>query len=171
MKLRWYLVLVVLILMVNPAWAQQSGESTQSTSPDINMRGWGPRIGLSDDPDQVVIGAQFNLGELIDNLRFQPDVQLGFGDDQTTIYATAAAYYRFKVDGNFTPYAGGGIGLGFVDRDLPATSSADDTEFEIGLKATGGIEWFLKNNKAIFVELSLGFSDIHDAQVVLGWMF
>jgi opacity protein-like surface antigen len=154
------------------ATAQTTGHSTSySTGSDIGWRGWGLRAGVADDVDQVVGGAHFNLGEFVPHLRFQPDVQLGSGDDHTTLYGTAPVYYRFGTETRFTPYAGGGVSMGFVDRDLPAGSNADDTDFEIGGKVTGGMEWPRPEGQAFFLELSLGFGDVHDAQFLVAWSF
>ena len=154
------------------ATTQTTGHSTRySAGSDIGWRGWGLRAGVADDVDQVVGGAHFNLGEFVPHLRFQPDVQLGAGDDHTTLYGTAPVYYRFGSETRFTPYAGGGVSLGFVDRDLPEGSNADDTEFEIGGKVTGGMEWPRPQGQAFFLELSLGFGDVHDAQLVAAWSF
>ena len=54
---------------------------------------------------------------------------------------------------------------------MNSSNIANDTEFEIGGKATGGLEWPQKGNQAFFVELSLGFGDIYDAQIVAAWTF
>ena len=129
------------------------------------------RVGVADDPDQIVGGAHFNLGEFIPHLRFQPDVQLGAGDDYTTLYATVPVYYHFGTETSFTPYAGGGVALGFVDRDRPKGSKGDDTDFEAGFKVTGGLEWPRKQGQAFFVELSLGFGDVHDVSALVAWTF
>jgi len=169
MQIKRYLVLTAILMVALPIWAEEPSET--SSQSDIGWKGWGLRAGLTSDPDQFVGGVQFNLGEFRRHLRFQPDVELGFGDDVTTLFVTVPVYYRFKVDQEFTPYAGGGVALGFVDRDLPPTSSADDTSFEIGGRATGGLEWNLSGGGAFAVELSLGFGDIHDAQVVAVWNF
>ena len=169
MQIKRYLVLTAILMVALPIWAEEPSET--SSQSDIGWKGWGLRAGLTSDPDQVVGGVQFNLGEFRRHLRFQPDVELGFGDDATTLFVTAPVYYRFNADQKFTPYAGGGVALGFIDRDLPPTSSADDTSFEIGGRATGGLEWNLSGGGAFAVELSLGFGDIHDARVVAVWNF
>ncbi len=145
--------------------AQTSGVSSTS-SPDIGWNGWGVRLGLADGADQVLGGAHFNLGEFAENFRFQPDVQLGTGDDFTTLYGTVPVYYRFDTATAFTPYAGAGVAFGWIDNDR-----AKDSEFEIGGKATGGLEWPQANGQAFFVELSVGFGDIHDATVMAAWSF
>ncbi len=170
MQIKRFLVLTAIMMVALPVWAEEPAET--SSKSDIGYKGWGLRAGLTTDPDQVVVGVQFNYGEFRPNLRFQPDVQAGFGDDFTTLYITVPVYYRFEdAQEKFTPYAGGGIALGFVDRDLPPTSNADDTSFEIGARATGGLEWNLSGGGAFAVELSLGIGDIHDAQVVAVWNF
>jgi opacity protein-like surface antigen len=169
MQIKRYLVLLAIMVVALPVWAEEP--SQQSSNSDIGFRGWGLRAGVTDDPDQVVVGVQFNFGEFVSNLRFQPDLQAGFGDDITTLYATVPVYYRFNADQKFTPYAGGGIAFGFVDVDLPAGSSGDDTSFEVGGRLTGGLEWDLSGGGEFAVELSLGTADVHDAQVVAVWNF
>ena len=56
---------------------------------DFGLRGWGPRVGLAGDPDQVVAGVHFDLGEFAPQVWFQPDVLLGFGDDVTSLECEA----------------------------------------------------------------------------------
>ncbi len=149
--------------MNNPA---QSSRVSSASSPDIGWNGWGIRVGFADDVDQVLGGAHFNLGEFAENFRFQPDVQLGTGDDFTTFYGTVPVYYRFDTATAFTPYAGAGVSFGWIDNDR-----TNDTEFEVGAKATGGLEWPQNNGQAFFVELSVGFGDVHDATVMAAWSF
>ncbi len=170
MQITRYLVWIAIMVVALPIWAEEPAET--SSESDIGYKGWGLRVGLTTDPDQIVGGVQFNFGEFTRNLRFQPDVQLGLGDDATTLFVNAPVYYRwYDAHADFTPYAGGGIALGFIDRDLPPTSSGDDTSFEIGGRATGGLEWSRSAGGTFAVELSLGFGDIHDAQVVALWNF
>jgi opacity protein-like surface antigen len=147
------------------------GGSSSSPGSGIGFRGFGLRVGVADDPDQVVGGVHFNLGEFVRNLRFQPDVQLGAGDDHTTIYGTAPVYYRFEADTSFTPYAGGGVSVGWVDRDDAGPGNGDDSDFETGGKATAGLEWPMSSGGAFFVELSLGLGDVHDLALLAAWSF
>ena len=192
------LMAMAIVALALPAWAespeatqmileqqpsQQSGRTNEMTTAqttshgastggaEIGWNGWGLRAGFTDDIDQVVGGVHFNLGEFTHNLRFQPDVQLGSGDDHTTIYGTAPVYYRFGTGTRFTPYAGGGVSAGYVDRDLPVGSNGDDSDFEFGGKVTGGMEWPRSEGQAFFLELSLGFGDVHDAQIIAAWSF
>ncbi len=175
MRIKRSLVLMAILAVALPVWAQE--ETTPSSSgssggSDIGYRGWGFRAGVASDPDQVLGGVQFNFGNFARNLRFQPDLQAGFGDDATTIFATLPVHYRFRDTGqDFTPYAGGGLALGWIDVDLPAGSSGDDSEFEVGGRLTGGLEWGRSNGGAFAIELSLGIGDVHDFTAVAIWNF
>lgn len=148
------------------AWAQ---ETASPTPPRSASSGWGVRVGLASDPDQIVGGVQFDLGEIADRVHFEPVLELGLGDDHTILAGTGAVWYDFGPQGQVRPYAGGGVTLGVIDRDKPA--AADDTDFEIGLRALGGASWRLEGGREFFLELDLVFGDIHDAQIVAGWRF
>jgi len=198
MTFKRYVIAVAIVALAIPAWAdsgpapqneqvQQDAVNapnemeadTQTTSygtstsysSDIGYQGWGLRAGVASDVDQVVGGAHFNMGEFVPHLRFQPDVQLGAGDDFTTLYGTAPVYYRFGTETRFTPYAGGGLSVGYVDHDGQGNGNSDDSDFEVGGKVTGGLEWPRPEGQAFFVEFSLGFGDIHDATILAAWSF
>jgi len=158
MRLRRLIIGLALCLLAVPALAQ-----------DIGYYGIGPRVGVSSNPDQIIGGVQFNLGEFAPHLRFQPNAELGFGDDYTILSATAPVHYRFKVNSNIVPYVGGGLTVAFVKFD--PNNGDNDTDFEIGAKAIGGVEWPLSGNDAFFLELNVGFGDIQDVQIMAGWMF
>ena len=156
MKLRHALIALPLLILAVPASAQQLG-----------YYGLGPRVGVANDPDQIVAGMQFNFGEFAPRLRFQPNFEIGIGDDFNIITVTAPVHYRFKVNANLVPYAGGGVTVGYVDHDVPN----GDSDFEIAAKAIGGVEWPLRGGTAFFVEVNIGFGDIQDGQIMAGWMF
>ena len=183
MKSNRWVVIVAVLAVATSVWADPgeesrntnaSVESTPSnysnSSSGMGWQGWGLRAGLSSDVDQFVGGAHFNLGELANHLRFQPDVQLGAGDDVTTLYGTAPVYYHFESGRRMTPYAGGGLALGWVDADNGVTNQSDSS-FEVGAKATGGLEWPRKEDQSFFLELSLGIGDVHDATILAAWTF
>ncbi len=163
MKLSRCLLVVLLIL----AAAQAVPAHAEGTE----YRGWGPRFGLGDDPDQAIVGVHFDLGEIFDEVRFIPSAEIGFGDDHTVLALTAPAFYRWEhlTNTNIVPYAGGGLTAALVERDR--SGSSDDTDFELALKAIGGAEWNLRNRRTFFVELQLVFGDVHDIEVIAGWTF
>ena len=157
------LLLIVLIALVPPASAD-----------GIALRGWGPRVGVASEPDQVLAGVHWDIGDLASHVRIVPNVQLGVGDDTTVIEGTVPVHYVFgKTGAGFTPYVGGGIAVAWfdVDHDDDNDHDSDDSDVEIGAKATGGLEWGLKSGNRFFLELNLGIGDLHDFQAVAGWTF
>ena len=151
--------LFLFALIPSPSQAQSQSET------GISYRGWGPRVGVSTDPDQVFVGAHWDLGEFTERLRFRPNAQIGFGDDQILFSANAAALWYFSLKGNWSPYVGGELGIVYQDFD----NKKNDTD--IALNAVGGIETGLKNNRRFLLELKLGLAADPDVQLLAGWTF
>jgi hypothetical protein len=141
--------------------------ATLAVAGDIGYRGWGPRVGLASDPDQALVGAHLDLGEFARDVRFWPNVELGLGDDHAVVALTAPVHYVWRdLSGTSAmPYAGGGIALAYVDPD------EGDSDVELGGKIGGGAGWRLAGGTEFFAELNLGLGDIHDFEVVVGWLF
>lgn len=137
---------------------------------EMGFRGWGIRAGVGEDPDQGVVGLHTNLGEFARAVRFQPSFELGAGDDATIVSLNVPAHYRFSVSSQYTPYAGGGIVVSYVDFDPPHRMSRGDNEVEISALLVGGIEWPLASGNDVFLELGLPTGDIHQAKFIVGWM-
>ena len=136
---------------------------------ELGFYGWGPRLGVGDGPDQLVLGLHQDFGEFAERLRFQMSVELGFGDDRTLAAVTLPVHYRFRVDDDFVPYLGGGLVVGYIDFDR---DRGDDSEVELAAVLVGGIEKPLRGGNDILVEIHLNPSDeLHDVKVVVGWMF
>jgi hypothetical protein len=140
-----------------------------TTAQDLGYRGWGPRLGAGDDPDQVLLGGHVDLGTFVRDLRFQPSLEIGFGDRHTIFSATLPVHWIFRVDGEITPYAGGGLIASFIDRDRPRHGQ-DGREFDLAPMAAGGIEW-QHPVASIFLELNLAGGDTHSARLWLGVTF
>lgn len=138
---------------------------------DLGMRGWGLRAGAATDPDQVIVGAHFDLGEVIDQLRLQPSLELGIGDDVSTVQGLVPVHYRFETGGEWTPYTGGGLLLALIDYDDRPGRRDDDNELEIAPVAVGGVEWAPSGGRRLLFELQLGGGVAFDAKVVVGMTF
>lgn len=168
MRIRGIVCALFMILCIAPCWAQDPGSG-------ISYQGWGLRAGFADEPDQVVVGAHLDLGEFVRHLRFQPNFELGFGDDHTVVAATAPVHWVFDVSRTFHPYAGGGVTVAWVDRDAPpppAPPGEGGSDFEIGVKAIGGLEWALAGGSRFGVELDVHVvDDVYNAQVMAAWSF
>ncbi len=154
--------LVVVTLMPALALAQ---------SENVGFRGWGPRVGVTVDPDQVHFGFHFDFGNFSRRVRFQPNFELGLGDDVTVAAINFEAAYRFRAQWEvWGPYAGGGIGVNILNGDNVG-GRGDDSDTEIGLNVLGGIERGLSGGDRFFMELKLGLTDSPDAKVTVGWTF
>ncbi|MGD8329765.1 MAG: hypothetical protein PVJ49_10025 [Acidobacteriota bacterium] len=123
--IRGFVVLAALGLFVPAAQAQE-----------IGYAGGGFRVGLNTYPNQFQFGGQANLGEFVEHLRFQPSFTVGLGDNRVIWMGNIDAAYHFPVEGNWSPYAGAGLGIGIEDRD-----GADNVDVKAGLNILGGIEW------------------------------
>ncbi|MGQ0721527.1 MAG: hypothetical protein ACT4PE_08140 [Candidatus Eiseniibacteriota bacterium] len=133
------------------------------------FRGVGPRFGVGSDPDQFLMGLHFDAGRFAPNVRFQPDVEIGVGDDLTVVSFTIPAHYLFPVSGDVRPFMGGGLGIGVQDRDY--RGDGDDTDVEMGLVIAGGAQWQMSGNDLFFLELDLIAGDLHDFEFVAGFTF
>ena len=145
-----------------------SAPAPASPETDIGFRGWGPRIGLSLSPDQVHFGAHLDFGQFANHIRFQPNLELGFGDHVKLFTVNAEAAYRFSAQWNvWSPYLGGGVGLNIMSVDNGNNKSQTD----LGVNLLGGIEKGLANGDRFFVEGKISLNEVPDAKVTVGWTF
>ncbi len=144
--------------------------SAAPVAAEMGFFGWGPRLGVSDDPDQFVVGIHQDFGELVENLRFQPSLDVGFGDDHTILSAALPVHFRFPGRSGATPYVGGGLLLAWIDRDRPGRGGGD-SDFEIAPLLAGGVEWRLRRTADVLLEIQIPGGDAQDAKLIVGWMF
>ena len=137
---------------------------------EMGFYGWGPRLGAGDDPDQILIGIHQDFGEIVENLRFQPSLDVGFGDDHTLVSAVLPVHYRFSSRSDTTPYLGGGLLLAWIDHDHPGRGGGD-SDFEIAPLLVGGVEWRVRKTADALLELQLPGGDAHDAKLLVGWIY
>ena len=141
--------------------------SSVSLANGLGYQGWGPRVGISADPDQLFGGVHFDLGEIVEHLRLQPNVEIGFGDDVTSVTGSVAVHWLYEVDWpGWQPYSGGEVGLNYLDFDGRRGS---DTEF--ALNAVGGVETRLKSDNRLSFEIKLGIIEEPDVKLLVGWTF
>jgi len=136
-----------------------------ASAPSLADNAWGVRVGISDDPDQIVGGVDWDLGTIVDRWRWQPSVEIGFGDDVKTAAGNLLAAYRFRPQRDFAPYLGAQLSAVYYDIDNGGN------ETEIGPAFVAGFDTPLSSNRRFRLELQLGFGDIPDAKVMAGWSF
>ena len=150
-------------VMLGPAAALGSPAS------DVGFRGWGPRVGVSLDPDQVHFGVHVDYGHFAEHIRFQPNLELGFGDNVKLFTLNAEAAYRFSEQWDvWSPYLGGGVGANFKSFEHGHDNT---TQTDVGLNLLGGIERGLSNGDRFFIEGKFSLNDVPDAKIAVGWTF
>ena len=110
------------------------------------------------------------MGELYERVRFQPNVEIGFGSDLTVVAINPEVLYLFNPRGRWTPYAGGGLGLNVFKYDK-GKLLVNETEFEVGLNLLAGFETKVTKVSRIFVEGKFGVGDSPDVKITCGFTF
>ncbi len=160
MTKRWNTLAALALLLLLPALAQ--------AQPVGN--GVGPRVGFSIDPDQLVVGGHLTFGEVAPNLTFDPNLELGFGDDVTVIAAGLDLHYHFVVnDTRWRPYVGAGMGVHFISFDAPP--GVDDAETEVGGNFIVGAGAPTSSGNRFFGEMKFGLGDVPTLKMIVGWTF
>jgi hypothetical protein len=128
--------------------------------------GFGVRGGFGLDPDQFVVGAQFSLGKTLQIFRVVPSVDVGFGDNVTTIDFNGDFLVRLIVeDTSFGFYGGGGPTVAYVDVD------GGDSQWELGLSLVVGVQTPIIPRRATNIEARFGVGDIPDFRLLLAIIF
>src|SRR6187549_1593473 len=89
------------------------------SSEPAHAQGPGVRAGVSVVPDQFYFGGHYETGELIDRLHFRPNLEVGVGDDVTTVAANIEVVYKIPVKKRrgTSFYLGGGPAINWYDTE------------------------------------------------------
>ncbi len=138
----------------------------------FGAHGFGPRVGVSIDPDQIHFGGHLDLGDLAPNLMLLPNADIGIGDDLTIVTALFELDYRFRSDwGSWNPYLGGAIGPSFWSFD-GGRGRGDNSDSGLAASVQGGIARRLGSQSGfMFLEFRLGMGDMPDFKFTAGWCF
>lgn len=126
-----------------------------------SAQGVGVRAGASADPDQFYFGGHYETGQLADRIHFRPNVELGVGNDVTTVAINLELVYKVPLRRQpWSVYGGGGPAINFYDFDR-----GSDTEG--GFNILGGFE----HRDGLFFEVKFGLIDSPDFKVGIGYSF
>jgi hypothetical protein len=132
---------------------------------------YGFRAGFSSDPNQLVLGGQMSVGEVAPNLSFDPNIELGFGDNVTLIAFNLDMHYHFTVNNStWRPYVGAGAGINLINVDAQPPLQ-DDTRTEVGGQIILGAGVPTRGGNRFFSEMKFGLGDIPSFKLLVGWNF
>lgn len=141
---------------------------------EIGVRSYGLRGGINTNPDQFNFGAHIDAGSLASRVRFQPSFELGLGNGVVLLATNFDAHYLFASRG-FRPYAGGGLGINFIDV---TSGIGRGGGLNIGpvLNLVGGVEWGAPRAgsrafRRYLLELRVGMGDTPELKLVAGISF
>lgn len=156
MKAKLTLGLILTLAMTSTLFAQ--------AGPTFGFQGWGPRAGLTVNPDQIHFGAHILIGSTSTPVIFQPNFEIGFGDDFTLFTLNGDVLYTFKsVNSPWVPALGGELGFS------NAKARHDGSESDMTLSIVGNVAKTLVNGNQIFFEAKIGVANAPDFKATVGY--
>jgi len=134
--------------------------SAVGATPALAQVGAGAQGGVSLDPDQVYFGGHVETSQLVDRLRFRPNVDIGLGDNITLIAFNFEFTYAFTEGRPWNLYGGAGPAINWFDFD-------NGSETEGGFNILVGA----KNRDGMFFEMKIGVVDSPDLKFGVGYTF
>ena len=160
-------MLLALSVIATPTLAQE-------LELDLGVRSYGLRGGINMNPDQFNFGAHVDAGRLGSRVRLQPSVEVGFGNGVRLAAANFDAHYLFSAR-NWRPYAGGGLGVNFIDVTR-GFGASQGLQIEPVVNAVAGLEWGTPNAgsgavRRYLLEARVGMGKTPDFKIVAGISF
>lgn len=122
--------------------------------------GAGVRAGVSADPDQFYFGGHFDTGYVLEHLSFRPNLEVGLGNDLTTVAANFEFVYWFPLPrAPWKVYAGGGPAMNIY------RFNESHTDTQPGLNLVGGIA----HDRGLFAEVKIGLIDSPELKFGIGY--
>lgn len=130
--------------------------------PASAQEGLGVRGGLSASPDQFFIGGHYVTQPLVSRLRFQPNVEAGFGSDRTLVAFNVEFGFWMRLNSEWQAYVGGGPAM-----NLYSSNAHDTTDVQPGFNLLAGVQL----RGGLFFELKVGAFDSPDVKLAVGYTF
>lgn len=140
----------------------------------LGLRSWGPRAGYrigENSFDQVVFGIHADLGDVVEDIRFAPNFEVGLGSNTTIFSIDPELHYVFRenpLGENTFFYAGGGLGIHIIKFDVDDDVEdaldgfgveVDDSETDLKINLTAGVETQTSDSFGYFGEFRVSFMD------------
>ena len=165
------LIVMVVILAALPAAAQNEAQeeadsSSGGSSTSQTLSRFGLRGGYTDwkEVSQFHFGVHYLAGELMPNVEFTPNIEVGIGDGATVVAVQADLAYQFTefVQRPWGLYGGGCLAFNYVDHDLGGSST------DIGLSLLAGGKYNFASGRQGMLELRVGVMDSPSFKVTIG---
>jgi hypothetical protein len=104
------------------------------TAAPASAPGPGIRGGVSVNPDQLFVGAQYETDAQVERLHFKPNVEIGFGDDLTALTANFEFVWKFPPldEAGFNILVGAESSGGLAFEVKIGTFDSPDIQFGVG---------------------------------------
>lgn len=124
----------------------------------------GAQVGVSGSPTQFYLGAHYDTGYLFEHLSFRPNLNVGFGDNQTLVAANFELAYWFPNRKQpYSIYVGAGPALNIFRYDL--SDGTTTTSAKPGFNVLVGAE----HRNGLFAEFKVGFIDSPSVRFGVGY--
>lgn len=128
---------------------------------------FGLRAGASVNPDQFQFGAHVISDPLLPNLTFRPNIEIGLGNNATTVAANIELAYAIPIPKKpFSIYIGAGPALNVYRFDNPIQQDRD-THVGGGFNILFGLE----HQNGLMGEIKVGTIDSPDVKFTIGYTF
>jgi hypothetical protein len=165
------LLILGLGLIEPPAVSAQGlgddGNRQLTQSRDLGFRGFGPRIGVSIDPNQIVVGGHGDFGDLFPQTAWLfPVVEIGLGDNVTVVSLGTDLLIRARETfGVWNPYAGGELAF------VLTTAGGADAVTDLGLSGVVGVAKLVNESGRFAGEVKFGIIDSPTVKFLVRWTF
>jgi len=130
--------------------------------------GVGFRVGVSSDPDQLYVGGHADIGPIEGPLWLRPNLEIGLGDDRTTVAVNGELAYWFRPwRSQWRLYIAFGPALNLYGRGDGGPDPDRNTDIEVGFNVGAG---FVHRGR-FFAEFKLGALHSPRAKIAVGWTF
>jgi len=168
------LVFIFACILLSACYAEAAAKS------DIGFKGIGPRIGYV-DPNSGLdgtaeFGVAFEFGEIARRLHWDGSISFWSSGRNYPFYNAHHDYFRYNwtlrdfvlrsgvnyhfLEGEWVPYAGGGLGLHFYSWNYNGAPDYDNTsDTKLGIYIDGGVEHKFSETWTGQMQLQVDFAD------------